>query len=223
MANDQLTDLVRRLVLLELSSARPDQVIPVGLTAKHVHISQEDFYRLFGPGATLNVFHQLSQSGEFSATETVDLVGPKRALYGVRILGPFRSETQVEVSRSDGYVLGLNPPVRQSGDLVGTPGIHLIGLRGAIKLEKGVITPGRHIHMNPEEARRLGVKDKQVVAVGFPGKRAGVLDEVMVHVKPGYNLEMHVDLDEGNALGLKTGDSGFLLKNFDHRSYSPFR
>jgi propanediol utilization protein len=169
------------------------------------------------------VKRSLSQ-GQFAARETVDLVGPnKRVLYGVRILGPFRNRTQVEISRSDGYILGINPPICQSGDLKKSIGIHIIGPRGAIKIEKGVICNGRHLHASPEDATKLRIKDKQIVAVSFPGKRAGILDEVVVRVTPRYSLEFHLDIDEGNALGLKNGDLGLLLKNFDHRSYSPFR
>ncbi|MHA1449583.1 MAG: phosphate propanoyltransferase [Candidatus Hodarchaeales archaeon] len=200
-----------------------DQFIPVALSARHVHINQDDFFKLFGSGAKLHELRPLSQPGQFAAEETVDLVGPKRVLYGVRILGPFRSNTQVEISRSDGYVLGVNPPIRISGNIKGTPGIKMIGPHGAIEIDEGVICSSRHIHMTPEDAIRYGVKDRQVVAVRFPGKRAGILEEVVIRVNPQYSTEFHLDLDEGNALGLKDGDTGILMKDFKAQVYSQLR
>ncbi|UCE14948.1 MAG: phosphate propanoyltransferase [Candidatus Heimdallarchaeota archaeon] len=223
MEKDQLTDLTRRLIIQEVQKTQPDLLIPVGLSARHVHLSKEDFHRIFGMESGLHQLHPLSQPKEFICSETVDLVGPNRTIYGVRIVGPLRKHTQIEISLSDGHVLGINPPIRQSGDLGGSPGIHIMGPKGAILIEKGVICAARHIHMNPEDAQRFGVVDKQIVAVGFPGKRAGVLDEVMVRVNPDYVLEFHIDVDEGNALFLKDGDLGHLLKDFNHQIYSPFR
>jgi putative phosphotransacetylase len=193
------------------------------LSARHIHLNKNTFQRLFGEKAKLHPLNSLTQKNQYACEEVVDLVGPKRAIYGVRILGPFRDETQIEISRSDGYVLGINPPTRQSGDLEGTPGIHVIGPKGAITLEKGVIFAARHIHMSPNDSQRLDVSDKQIVAVKFPGTRAGILDEVKIRVHPDYNMELHLDLDEGNALALNTGDMGTIISDFDEKSYSPFR
>lgn len=215
--------LVTRFISEELPKVLNNNLIPVSLSARHVHLQKKHFVTLFGKDNELTPLHPLSQKKEFACEETVDLIGPKRAIYGVRILGPFRKQTQVEISRSDGYVLGINPPTRQSGDLEGSPGIHLIGPKGAIKLKKGVIFAARHIHMSPAEAQRLGVTNQQIVAVSFPGTRAGILDEVMVRVKPSYTLELHLDLDEGNALALNNGDLAHLIPNFDKKTYSPFR
>ncbi|MHA2053696.1 MAG: phosphate propanoyltransferase [Candidatus Hodarchaeales archaeon] len=215
--------LVTRFISEELPKVLNNNLVPVSLSARHIHLQKGHFETLFGKDRELTHFHPLTQKKEFACNETVDLVGPKRAIYGVRILGPFRKQTQVEISRSDGYVLGINPPTRQSGDLGGSPGIHLMGPRGAIKLKKGVIYAARHIHMSPAEAQKLGVTDKQVLAVSFPGTRAGILDEVMVRIKPRYSLELHLDLDEGNALAISDGDLAHLITDFDKKSYSPFR
>ncbi len=214
-------DLTKRLINEELQKNQ-DLFIPVALSARHIHMNSKDFHKLFGINHELHPLHSLTQPKEFACEETVDLIGPNRALYGVRIVGPLREHTQVEISRSDGHVLGINPPVRQSGDISGTLGIHIMGPKGAIKIEEGVICVGRHIHMNPEDANKFGVSDKQMVAVSFPGTRAGVLDEVMVRVDPDFALELHLDLDEGNALFLKDGDMGHLISDFDHKTFSPF-
>ncbi len=215
--------LITRFISEELPKVLKNNLIPVSLSARHIHLQKEHFVKLFGKDRELTSLHPLTQKTEFACNETVDLVGPKRAIYGVRILGPFRKQTQVEISRSDGYVLGINPPTRQSGDLEGTPGIHLIGPNGAIKIKKGVIFAARHIHMSPADAQNLGVTDKQILAVRFPGTRAGILDEVMVRIKPKYSLELHLDLDEGNALALNDGDLAHLIVDFDKKSFSPFR
>ena len=215
--------LVKNLIEQELAKIPNSQLIPVSLSARHVHLAKSDFHQLFGQESDLNPVNPLSQPKEFASQETVDLVGPKRALYGVRIIGPFRKKTQVEISRSDGYVLGINPPTRHSGHLDGTPGIHIMGPKGAIMLKEGVIFAARHLHMSPDDARRLNVSNKQIVAVKFLGKRAGILDEVMVRVHPDYILEMHLDLDEGNALALSDGDIGTLITDLSKEGYSPFR
>jgi propanediol utilization protein len=216
-------NFIKNLVVKEIQENHTSNLIPVSLSARHVHLIEEDFKRLFGEESSLHPLNRLSQPKEFAAVETVDLVGPKRAIYEVRILGPFRDKTQVEISRSDGYVLGVNPPTRQSGDLEGSPGLHLIGPKGAITLEQGVIFAARHIHISPEQARKLNVNDRQMVAVSFPGKRAGILDEIMVRVHPDYDLELHLDLDEGNALALNDGDRGTLITDLDQQAFSPFR
>ena len=207
----------------ELTKVFSDHQIPVSLSARHIHLKKNDFLKLFGEKEKLHPLNSLSQKKEYACEEVVDLIGPKRAIYGVRILGPFRNETQIEVSRSDGYVLGINTPTRQSGDLEGTPGIHVIGPKGAITLNKGVIFAARHIHMSPNDSQRLNVSDKQMVAVKFPGTRAGILDEVKVRVHPDYSLELHLDLDEGNALALNPGDMGTIISDFNEKTYSPFR
>lgn len=216
-------NLAERLIAQEMQKTNTGQLVPVALSARHIHLSQRDFERLFGVNQEVHKKYSLSQPIQYACEETVDLIGPKRALYGVRILGPFREQTQVEISRSDGFVLGINPPVRHSRDLEGTPGIHVIGPKGAILLEKGVIFAARHIHANPDEAKSLGITDRQIVAVRFPGKRAGILDEVMVRVNPNFKLEFHIDIDEGNALSLKKEELGYIMKDFDQNKYLRFK
>ncbi len=181
-------------------------MIPVGISGRHVHVSQEDLEHLFGPGQELTRFRELSQPGQFAANETVTLVGPKGAISRVRILGPVRKATQVEISRTDGYALGIDAPVRESGDLDGTPGIVLVGPYGPAKIEQGVIVAKRHIHFTPELSREFGVTDGEMVMVRTEGPRALVFDEVVVRVREDFALDMHVDTDEANAAGLGQGD-----------------
>lgn len=187
--------------------------IPVGLSNKHVHLSQTDLEILFGKGHELTPIKDLGQPGQYACDEKVDLVGPKRTISGVRVLGPVRKESQVELSLSDGIFLGLGVlPVRDSGMLEGTPGIKLVGPKGEIEIEKGVIAAARHIHMNLEEAAEYGVKDKDLVMVPCEGERALVFDNVLIRVNKTYALEFHVDIEEGNAAGLKNGQLVDLIK-----------
>ncbi len=139
--------------------------VPIGISARHVHLSEEDLKRLFGKDAALTYYKPLSQPGQFAARECVDIIGPKNTLRGVRILGPVRKYTQIEISRTDGRYLGVDVPVRASGDIEGTPGIVLRGPKGNIETQKGLIVPDRHIHMTPEDAAHYGVKDRDWVHV----------------------------------------------------------
>jgi putative phosphotransacetylase len=167
---------------------------------------------LFGEGHELTKFKDLSQPGQYAAEGKVDITGPKGTLKGVRILGPVRKETQIEVSLADGFVLGVNPPVRDSGDLIDSPGAKVVGPKGEVTLEKGVIAAGRHIHMHTTDAEKFGVADKDVVSVKVEGKRGLVFNNVLVRVNKDYALEMHVDIDEGNAAGLKNGSKVEVIK-----------
>lgn len=185
--------------------ARPS--IPVALSARHAHLSQEHVEALFGKGHRLTPLADLSQPGQFACRETIEIVGPKRSIPGVRVLGPARSASQVELSFTDGIVLGINLPVRLSGDTKGTPGAHLIGPRGAVKLTEGLIVAARHIHCSPEDARRFGLADRQKVYARFPGPRGLLFDEVLVRVDPSFRTELHLDTDEGNAAGIRGGQT----------------
>ena len=185
--------------------------IPVGVSNRHMHISGEHLQILFGPGATLTKTKELRQVGEFAAAETVTLVGPKGVLRGVRILGPVRGQTQIELSRTDGIQLGINPPVRDSGNTADSPGVVIVGDKGAITLSDGVICSARHLHMSPAEAKPFGVRDGQRVAVESTGPRGVVFKDVLVRVKPDFRLELHLDTDEANAAGLKNGDKVTLV------------
>lgn len=185
--------------------------VPVGVSARHIHLSPADVERLFGPGHTLHPVKEL-QPGQYSCEETVTLVGPKGILQRVRVLGPARGRTQVEVSATDGYTLGINPPVRLSGDLEGSAGIAVVGPKGAFMLEEGVIVAQRHIHMSTEDAARWGLKHGQVVQVAVEkGIRRLIFDDVVLRVGDGFELEMHIDTDEANAAGLRNGDRARVL------------
>ncbi|HAQ39539.1 MAG TPA: propanediol utilization protein [Clostridiales bacterium] len=180
----------------------------VGLSNKHVHLSKEHIDILFGEGYKLTPIKDLSQPGQFACDEKVDLVGPKRTIKGVRILGPARGESQVEISLSDGFTLGLKDvPIRDSGKLEGTPGIKLIGPKGEVELERGVIVAARHLHMHTSEGAKFGLKDKDIVKVKVGGQRALIFENVLARVGDNYALDMHVDVEEGNAAGLANGDT----------------
>ena len=181
--------------------------IIAGVSARHMHLSQKDLEILFGKDVKLTSIKDLGQPGQFACREKVTIVGPKGKLENVRVLGPVRKDTQVEVSLSDSVKIGLKPPVRDSGDVKGSPGAKLIGLEGEVELTEGVIIAKRHIHMVPEEAERFGVKDKELVSVLCSSQgRSAVLMDVLIRVNPSYALEFHVDTDEANAVLLKTGD-----------------
>jgi len=188
------------------------KMVPVGLSNKHIHLSQEHLDILFGEGYELKKFKDLSQPGQYAAEEKVDVVGAKGTLKGVRILGPVRKETQVEVSLADGFVLGVIPPVRDSGDLIDSPGAKIVGPKGEVVIEKGIIAAARHIHMHTTDAEKFGVVDKEEVSVKVEGKRGLVFNNVLVRVHKEYALEMHVDIEEGNAAGLKNGSMVELIK-----------
>ena len=180
--------------------------IPVAISARHVHLTQEHVEALFGAGATLTVDREISQPGQFAAVERVDLVGPRRRIDRVRIIGPVRSRTQVEIARTDEFRLGLDAPIRGSGDLDNTPGIRLEGPAGSVTLREGVICSQRHIHMRPEDAERYGVEHKDVVEVAIDSQgRDLVFADVLVRVSAKYALEMHIDTDEGNAAEVTRG------------------
>lgn len=186
--------------------------VPVGVSGRHIHLCRVDVDNLFGPGYELTVYRELSQPGEFAARETVTLVGPRGVLESVRILGPVRSHSQVEVAMTDGFRLGLKPPVRESGDLDGTPGIAVVGPAGAINLPRGVILAARHIHMEAARARALHLRDDQQVQVWVPGIRSMILNNVIIRTSPHYCLELHLDTDEANAALLAGGDKVRILR-----------
>lgn len=189
-----------------------NMMLPIAISNRHVHLSQSDLEVLFGKGFELTKMKDLSQPGQFAANEQVDLVGPKRTISGVRILGPARKTTQAEISVTDAFTLGVAPVVKNSGDLDGTPGIKLVGPAGEVVLEKGCIVASRHIHMHTSDAENFGVKDKDVVSIRTGGPRPVVFENVLVRVNPDYGLEMHVDTDEGNAALLKNGTMVELIK-----------
>ncbi|NOU68537.1 phosphate propanoyltransferase [Paenibacillus sp. LMG 31461] len=186
-------------------------MIPIGVSARHIHLSQTDLVALFGEGYELSNFKDLSQPGQFAAQETVAIIGPKGQFDKVRILGPIRPQTQIEVSRTDAFTLGIHPPVRESGKIEGTPGLRVIGPKGEVTLEQGVIVAARHIHFHTSDANQWGIQDKQLLRVHLRGERPLVFEDVIARVSDQFALDMHIDTDEGNAAGVKTGDKAELL------------
>ena len=180
--------------------------VPVGISSRHLHLSLEHIEILFGKGYELTHKKDLSQPGQFACEETVTLVGPKGQMAGIRVLGPARKETQIELAATDTFKLGVRPPVRDSGHLEETPGIEIVGPQGKVQIDKGCIIAARHIHMTPEDAQKYNLKDGDHVKVSVPGPRAGIFERVLIRVSPNYALDMHVDTDEGNAFGIKNGD-----------------
>ena len=190
-----------------------NKTIPVAVSARHIHLTQDAVEALFGKGHQLTPLKPLSQPGQFAAEERVTLVGPKRQIERVRVLGPTRSKNQVEISRTDEFFLGLDAPIRASGDIDNTPGITLIGADDrSLTIDKGVICAWRHIHMTPDDAKEFGVNNGDVVdvEVGKKGLRSLTFGDVLVRVKDSYKLEMHIDTDEGNAAELSSLDVGEL-------------
>ena len=180
--------------------------IPIGVSNRHVHVSRADLDRLYGKDYALTHKSGLGQPGQFAANETVTLQGPKGTFEHVRILGPVRSQSQVEISKTDSFRLGVKAPIALSGHLQGTPGITLIGPRGTVDLPCGVIIAKRHIHMTPAQAAARHLKDGQIVDVETFGERRGILGDVIIRVSDTAGLEMHIDVDEANACSLSNHD-----------------
>jgi len=178
--------------------------INVGVSSRHVHLSAEHVQTLFGHDLTC--YKDLSQPGQYACNEQVDLVGPNGTIRGVRVLGPARRASQIEVSRTDAMKLGIDAPLRMSDDLDGTPGIKLIGTIGELILTQGVIVAKRHIHMTPIDAQCASVTDGQIVWISTNTQRKLVIGDVIVRVSPKFALDFHVDTDEANAAWLKSGD-----------------
>ena len=178
-------------------------------SGRHVHVTREQAQTLFGHGLTPK--RPLSQPGQYLANERVTVVGPKGTFENVAVLGPERKEAQVEISLTDGRTLGLEAPVRLSGDVSGTPGVTLIGPGGTVTLNEGVIAAQRHIHLTPEDARNFGVKDKQVVKLQTFTARPVIFQDVAVRVSPDFASYVHLDYDEANACGFAKGDLGRIL------------
>lgn len=178
--------------------------INVGVSSRHVHLHEDHVKALFGHDLTC--YKDLTQPGQYACNEKVDLIGPKGTIKGVRVLGPTRRATQVEVSKTDSIILGLDVPLRMSDDIEGTPGIKLVGEKGEIMLDKGVIVAKRHIHMSPEDAQKAGVVDGETVWVSANTPRKFVMGDIVVRVSGKFALDFHVDTDEANAVWLKSGD-----------------
>ncbi len=211
---DEQLAIARAAVAVAEGAARVEtpRGIPIAVSARHVHLRRETLDALFGAGHELTVRGALSQPGQFAAEETVDLVGPRGTIRGVRVLGPLRPDDQVEIARTDEFTLGIDAPVRASGDTANSPGIVLRGPAGEVELRQGVICAWRHIHMTPADARAFGVVDRDVVEVRVEGgSRSLVFGDVLIRVSEKFALEMHIDTDEANAAELGRGAQGVLM------------
>ena len=187
---------------------RSELAIPAGVSVKHCHLTKEHFKILFGAAAEPKRVKDIKQPGFFAAEEMIDVKGPKGVLKKIRLVAPYRDHTQIEIAVSDAMAIGLKPPVRESGDVKGSAGATLIGPAGQIDIKEGVIIAQRHLHFSPSEAKKLGIASGEVVRVraGAGGGRSTVFEDVVVRVSDKYSLEFHVDTDEANAAGIKTGD-----------------
>lgn len=210
---EQQAEWITRQILQELAANRSAKTsaavaleIPVGVSNRHVHLNREDMDILFGYGSLLTRFKAVRQPGQYAAAETVTLRGPKGELSKVRVLGPLRATTQVEISVADGFALGVSAPVRMSGDLLDSPGIEIIGPAGRVVKRQGTIVAWRHIHISPEEAKRHGLRDGMEIEIQGDGPRGGVLSHVVVRVSAEAVLELHIDVEEANGFGLRNGD-----------------
>jgi len=206
---------ITRMVLQTIESAKANQnrmTVPVGVSARHIHLTKEDVEKLFGPGYELTKKKEL-MGGQFAANEQCTLVGLKlRAIENVRILGPVRSKSQVEISATDARTLGVSATLRQSGDTAGSAPIALVGPKGVLYLNEGCIVAARHIHMTPEQANAVSLKDGDYVSVRMGNERGAVLDNVKIRVDESFSLEMHIDTDEANACQVRQGDFATIIQ-----------
>lgn len=190
-----------------------DGSFEVEASGRHVHLSRKELDALFGTGYELTKAKDLSQPGQYASKERLTVVGPKGAFHNVVILGPVRKESQVEVSLTDCLQLGVKAPIRESGDIEGTPGIVLVNGDKSVSLDKGLIVAKRHVHMTPEDAEKLGVKNHDIVKVKVEGARPLIFDDVVIRVSPKFATYMHIDYDEANACGFSKGIRGRIIKD----------
>ena len=209
MAREALRALGRSYITRVLE-AQKQQPFPVEVSAHHIHLKQEDVEALFGKGHQLTKHADLSQPGQYACTEQLAIVGPKGKIERVRVLGPARKYTQIEIAMTEQFKVGIQPPIRESGDIADSPGCTLESPTGSVKLDRGVICALRHVHMTPEDALRYGVRDKSVVRVRIAGDRELIFGDVLVRVDPSFALAMHIDTDEANASNVKTGAQGYI-------------
>lgn len=203
---------VMNLLLEVLKDSKGGNEIPVGISNRHIHLSQADLDALFGAGYELTKMKDLSQPGQYACKETVTVVGPKGAIEKVRILGPVRKATQIEVIAGDSFKLGVAGDVRMSGDLAGTHGVTLVGPKGSVQTKEGLIVAQRHIHMTLADAARLGVKDGDIVDIKVTGSRGGIFSNVAIRANDSSALECHIDTEEANAMGLTSKSTITIVK-----------
>ena len=206
---------ITRMVLQAIESAKGNESVmkvPVGVSARHIHLTQQDVEKLFGEGYQLTKKKEL-MGGQFAANEQCTVVGLKlRAIENVRILGPVRKQSQVEISATDARTLGVNAPLRESGDTKGSAPVALVGPKGVVYLDEGCIVAARHIHMTPAQASSVFLHDGDYVSVRMGNERGAVLDHVKIRVDESFSLEMHIDTDEANACQVKQGDLASIIR-----------
>lgn len=214
MTSTEIAAIVHK-VIAEMDNTPADAGIPVGISNRHIHLSKADVETLFGAGYELTPFKDLSQPGQYACKETLTLIGPSmRPIENVRVLGPVRKASQVEISLTDSFVLKVKPPVRESGDIAGSAPVTIVGPKGIVELKEGCIIANRHIHMHTSDAARYGVKDGDYIDVdALQGTRKTRWYGVQVRVRDDFALEMHVDTDDANAVGYKNGYKVTVVKN----------
>lgn len=216
ITSSEIASIVKK-VISEMNNDVPSasNEIPVGISNRHIHLTKEDMETLFGKDYELTPIKDLSQPGQYACKETLTLIGPSmRAIEGVRVLGPLRKKSQVEISVTDSFVLKVKPPVRESGKTEGSAPITIIGPKGIVNLKEGCIIANRHIHMSPDDAARFGVNDGDYINVdAFSGTKRTRWFDVQIRVNENFRLEMHVDTDDANAVGFKNGSTVVPVKD----------
>jgi putative phosphotransacetylase len=211
---NQIEQITRMVIdaITQNEGQKSGYMVPIGVSARHIHLTQEHVEALFGKGYQLTRKKEL-MGGQFASNETVTIVGLKlRAIENVRILGPVRSASQVEVSATDAIRLGMNVPVRESGDIKGSAPIAIVGPKGAVYLQEGCIVAMRHIHMSPKDAQAAGVHDGDIVSVKADNERGTIFNQVKIRVHDSFTLEMHIDTDEANAARISTGNTVTIIR-----------
>lgn len=206
MISRVVDEVVRSIAGKPLTNRNPSKTVRVGISNRHGHLTKEHVEILFGPGKKLTPMRALLQPDQFATNETVSIATLKGVFHNVRLIGPERKYTQFEISRTDAFSLGLNPPIRQSGELDDTPGCVVLGPAGSVVIGRGVIIAGRHLHCHTSEGAALGLKDRSIIKARIAGPRGGIMENLLVRVGDIHKLEVHLDTDEGNAFGLKSGD-----------------
>jgi len=209
MEKEKIKEIVEEIVINILKKSKQ---VPIAVSNRHIHLSPEHLERLFGYGYQLQKLKDLSQPNQYAAKETVTLIGPKGKIQNVRVLGPARGRTQVEVSLFDGFTLGVKPPIRNSGDIIGSESITIQGPRGQITINEGLICAARHIHMHTSDGEAFGVTDGDLVQVKVDTDRGVIFSNVLIRISPKYKLEMHIDLDEANAANIQNGQFGEIVQ-----------
>lgn len=210
ISTEKIAEMVKK-ALLEMkgenkTEEKPKGAIPIGISNRHIHLSKKDVETLFGVGYELTPMKDLSQPGQYACKEVLTIIGPSmRPIENVRVLGPVRSSSQVEISQTDSYVLKVKPPVRESGNIKGSAPIRIVGPKGVVELSEGCIIANRHIHMSPSEADIFGLKDGDYVDIDVNGNRKTRWFDVQVRVHKDFRLEMHVDTDDANSAGIGNG------------------